>query len=65
MTMMDELLANQWTGKACELDGQPARIVGRLLPFAKIAPDNPNLSSVEYSWETVNRIMRTTQAFSR
>lgn len=49
-------MANTWSGKECTLDGKPARITGRLNEFATVAtiPDGP---SVEFSWQTVDRIM--------
>ena len=49
-------LAETYTGAACTLDGRPARIVGRLNPFATVAtlPDGP---SYQFAWETVARVM--------
>ncbi len=57
-------IARQFTGKSCWLDGSPAKVTGRLEPFATISPLNPQLATVVYSWHTVNRIMRRDQNFN-
>ena len=57
-------IAKQFTGESCYLDGAPAKVTGRLNAFATIAPLNPALPSVEYSWHTVNRIMRKDRYFT-
>lgn len=51
-----QVLADRWTGARCTLNGKPAVIRGRLLPFASVAYLNTPVS-VEYTWETVNRVM--------
>jgi hypothetical protein len=56
-------IAEQWVGKVCWVNGHPAKVLGRLKRFATIASDN-GLVSVEYSWHTVNTIMRTHKEFS-
>ena len=50
-------IADKWTGQRCYLNGAPARIVGRLNDFGIVAPDNPSVPSLEYSWHTINRVM--------
>lgn len=49
-------IANRWAGMPCYLDGKPAKIVGRLKDFATVAALDCS-ASVEFAWETVNRIM--------
>lgn len=50
-------IADRWAGEKCYLNGAPATVRGRLLPFAKITPQDERLAAVEYSWHTVQRIM--------
>ena len=57
-----QAIADQWTGKACYLDGAPAIIAGRLLPFAKVATLDGK-RSLEWAWHTVNRVMRDRHGF--
>ena len=45
------------------LDGEPARIVGRLNPFATVAQVKGPLA-LEWSWEAVKRIMDNDRKFS-
>lgn len=56
-------IANKWTGHACLLDGQQARITGRLNDFASIAPLDPRIGCVEYTWDGVNEIMEGDRRF--
>jgi hypothetical protein len=49
-------MADRWAGRHCYLDDKPAIISGRLLPHAQVATTDGK-QSVEFSWETVNRIM--------
>ena len=51
-----EAIANRWAGKPCYLNDKPAKIVGRLNPFATVATMDGS-QSVEFSWHTINRIM--------
>ncbi len=53
-------IADQYAGDDCTLNGEPARILGRLLPFARIRSDS---QEVEYAWETVALVMTTSRAF--
>ena len=48
---------DKYAGAVCTLDGKPAKIAGRLLPFAKVAQIDSALE-VEFSWSTVDRIMQ-------
>ena len=56
-------IANQFAGESCYLDGTPAKVTGRLNAYATIAPLNSAVASVEFSWHTVNRIMRRDRYF--
>ena len=51
-------IADRYTGERCYLDGAPARITGRLNSVGTVAPDDPAVSSVEFSWHAINRIMQ-------
>ena len=51
-------LANQWAGGACTLDGEPARVTGRLNRFATVKTIDPSGPIVEFSWEAVDRMMQ-------
>ena len=57
------ILADKYTGQRCQLDGQEARIVGRLNDFATIATLDGTDIHGEWSWEAVDRIMSTTKEF--
>lgn len=48
-------IQDKWAGKACTLDGVPAKVVGRKLMYAIIRTAKHD---VEFSWEAVDRIMR-------
>lgn len=56
MTNAKQKLADEYAGQGCYLNGKPAKITGRLLPYAYITalPDGP---SYEFAWETVDYIM--------
>lgn len=56
------LAADRWTGEDCKLNGFPARVAGRLLPFGHVVTDDLN-HRAEYSWETIDRIMQTHREF--
>lgn len=49
--------AEKYAGEICTLDGEPARIVGRLLPFAIVRTIRDGGPAFEYAWETVARVM--------
>ncbi len=55
-------IADRFTGFRCTLDGKPAIVCGRLNRFATIATLDGALS-VEFCWETVNRVMYGTMEF--
>lgn len=46
-----------YAGADCTLDGEPATIAGRALPFAIVA-HYPRGLRVEYAWATVAHVMR-------
>ncbi len=52
----EKLLADLLSGQDCTLDGQPARICGRLNNVATIV-DYRNHKSVDFSWSATERIM--------
>lgn len=54
--------ADRWAGEPCQLNGQPAKILGRYCAFATIAQLEEGLD-VEFSWTAVNRIMLSTRQF--
>ncbi len=54
-------LAERWAGSICTLDGRPAKVVGRVNPFATVAPVeslDDNYAGFQWSWEAVDRIMK-------
>jgi len=53
---------NRWAGAACFLDNKSAKVCGRLNDVATIAQLNSALS-VDFSWATIDRIMRKTKHF--
>jgi hypothetical protein len=55
-------IADRFSGRACLLDGETAKIEGRLNNFATVARLD-NKGSVEFSWNAVERIMTSTMAF--
>ena len=48
--------------KGCYLDGERARIKGRLDPYAKICQMD-GLLEVEFSWNAAKRIMNSSRCF--
>lgn len=50
------VIADEWTGKACRLDGKPAKVMGRLNEFATIA-QIPEGHSCEFTWGQVDNVM--------
>jgi len=57
MNKATERLANKYAGKSCTLGGKAAIVTGRLCNFAAICMLEEPLTSVEYAWPTVDRIM--------
>ncbi len=56
--------AKRWTGEACTLDGKPATVVGRKLPFAIVhTVDVLDGPIAEFAWPTVDRIMQRDRSF--
>ena len=53
---MQQQVKDEYAGRRCTLDGHPAKITGRLLPFAIVGTHFGGLAA-EYSWEAVVRIM--------
>jgi hypothetical protein len=50
-------IADFWAGSSCFLDGKPARVTGRRNDFATVQTLDAKGPSVEFAWETVERIM--------
>jgi len=57
MNTTQKTSAEKYAGEICTLDGEPARIVGRLLPFATVRTIRDGGPAFEYAWETVARVM--------
>lgn len=57
------IIADKHTGQRCRLNGQEAKVVGRLNDFATIATLGDTGLYSEWSWEAVDRIMSTTKEF--
>jgi hypothetical protein len=57
----------QFVGERCWLivDGQEyeSRVVGHQCQFASIAPLDSSIPTVQFAWQTVNRIMRQDRLF--
>jgi hypothetical protein len=62
-----EKIKETWVGEACSvcIGGiwYGASVVGRKLDFAKIAPFDASIPSVEFCWEAVQRIMSGNRCF--
>jgi len=57
--MIDTLQKEKFLAATITLNGKPARIYGRLLPYAIVRPkDNQNVR-VEYAWETVAHVIQS------
>jgi hypothetical protein len=52
-----DLIAERFSCAPCTLNGQEAKISGRLMKYAVIAPYDMRYACVEFSWEAVERIM--------
>ena len=46
----------------CTLNGQPAKVIGRLMQFPMVVERDGPLA-VEYSWQAVARVMAKDRAF--
>ena len=57
-------IANRWSGEKCQLDGETAKVTGRLNECATIASLESE-NSDDYSWDAVERIMNGDQLFER
>lgn len=56
--MNKQEIADKYTGEDVTLDGQPAVVLGRLLPFGHVR--NPRTGqSAEYAWETIQHVIET------
>jgi hypothetical protein len=56
-------IKDRWVGENCFLSGLPAKITGGRSDFATVAPLDPKYGTVEYSWQTVDRIMQGDRYF--
>ncbi len=50
-------VADKWAGELCTLQGEPARVVGRLDRFATVRTIRDSGPRAEYAWEIVDIIM--------
>lgn len=57
-------IKDKWAGQECFLNGEKAKVTGRLLQFGRISPLNPEIGSVEFCWETIDRIMKKDKKFN-
>ena len=57
MTHNKQEIADQWAGESCWLDGQRAKVCGRLNQFATIAV-LPDGYSCEFTWGQVDNVMK-------
>ena len=55
-------IANRWVGVSCYLDCKLATVAGRLNKFATVARLDGS-QTAEFSWPTVDRVMRGTMEF--
>lgn len=55
-------VAEKWSGEDCTLNGKPARVTGRLEPFASVRGDD-GITLAVYSWEAVSRVMESNRKF--
>lgn len=58
-----ETIGREWVGADCTLDGRRAMVCGRRNDFATVATLEGPLTSVEFAWETVARVMAVTGKF--
>ena len=54
--MTKQQIADKYAGQPCTLNGKPAKIMGRLEPFALVG-QLPQGLAVEFAWETVDYVM--------
>ena len=59
-TILD--IAKRWTGTECILDGRKAVIVNPNIGFAIVASYDGKRRA-EYSWQTVDNVMQSTEQF--
>lgn len=57
-----QAIADKWTNQECFLDGKPAKIIGRVAGFATVYILG-KATTVEFAWETVDRIMQRDKRF--
>ena len=60
---MNDETKRQLIAATVTLDGRPAKISGRLLGYAVVGSLEQPLTSVQYSWEAVARIVEQGGAF--
>jgi len=48
--------AEEYSGQACTLEGEPAKITGRFNQFATVGQIDGPLA-VEFRWDTIRRVM--------
>lgn len=55
-------IANKFTGMLCTINGEKAKVCGRLNGFATVASLESGLHA-EFAWQTVEKIMLTHKKF--
>ena len=61
ITPVDQI-KSRWVGASCTLNGKPAKVMGRAHRFATIGTLDGTMSA-EWSWQTVDAIMKRTKSF--
>lgn len=56
--MNHQEIADRWAGEACTLNGEPAKVQGRKLPYGVVAPLDAAFGGVEFAWQTIDDVMR-------
>lgn len=58
-----QAIREKYCGVACTLDGHAAKVTGRALLFASVAPLDVTIGAVEFSWQVVARVMDGSRGF--
>ena len=56
-TAMREIIAENYAGRGCTLNGHPAKVCGRLNRTAMVSPLDMRQEAVEFSWRAVALVM--------
>lgn len=58
-----QAIREKYCGQACTLNGHPATVTGRKLNYAQVARLDTAYGAVEFSWQTVGRVMESDKGF--